>query len=307
MVGCEIALKPYQFCNLCEVNVNDITSNKELYDRVIAASFFGTLQAGFTDFHYLRPIWKKTTEEEALIGVGMTGIASGKVLNLNLESAAEWVKQENRRVSNLIGINEAARCTTIKPSGTTSCVLGTSSGIHAWHNNYYLRRVTLMKNDPLYTYLLLNHSELIENSIFKSNEAYAVIPQEAPEGSILRTESALDLLNRIYKFNKEWVKNGHRKGDNTNNVSATVSIKENEWEVVGEWMWDNKDIYNGISVLPYDNGTYKQAPFENCTKEDYEMRLKTLKNIDLTKVIELEDNVQFGENLACAGDNCQIL
>lgn len=307
MVGCEIALRPYQFCNLCEVNVSDIQSQEELNKRVEIAAFFGTLQAGFTDFHYLRSVWKKTTEEDALIGVGMTGIASGRVLNLDLKEAANIVKLENKRIAELIGINKAARTTTIKPSGTTSCVLGTSSGIHAWHNDYYIRRMRVMKNDPLYYYLFMYHPQLIEDDKLQShNTAIISIPQEAPEGSILRTESAMSLLERINKFNLEWVKEGHQKGDNTNNVSATVSIKADEWVSVGDWMWGNKHSYNGISVLPYDNGTYIQAPFENCTKEQFLELSKNLNEIDLTKVIEEDDNVNFTENLACGPDGCEI-
>jgi ribonucleoside-triphosphate reductase len=315
---CEIALRPYQFCNLCEVNVSDIQSQSDLNERVKIAAFFGTLQAGFTDFHYLRSIWKKTTEEDALIGVGMTGIASGKVLNLDLKQAANIVKLENKEIADLININQAARTTTIKPSGTTSCVLGTSSGIHAWHNDYYIRRIRVMKNDPLYYYLFMYHPQLIEDDKLQShNTAIISIPQEAPQGSILRTESAMDLLQRINKFNIEWVKEGHQKGDNTNNVSATVSIDKskiyefksfnlNEWEVVGDWMWYNKDSYNGISVLPYDNGSYIQAPFENCTKEKFLELSKNLNEIDLTKVIEEDDNVNFTENLACGPDGCEV-
>lgn len=303
---CEIALRPYSFCNLCEINVSDIQSQEDLNNRAKVAAFFGTLQAGFTDFHYLRSIWKQNTEKDALIGVGMTGIASGKVLNLNLSLAVEHIKLINEEISKLIGINIAARLTTVKPSGTTSCVLGTSSGIHAWHDQYYLRRITLLKTDPLYTYLKIYHDNLLEDSKLKSHEAYAVIPQEAPEGSILRTESALDLLNRIKKFNLEWVKYGHNKGDNTNNVSATVSLKNDEWLVAGEWMWDNKNTYNGISVLPFDGGTYTQAPFESCTKKVFDEMSKSLKEVDLSKVIEDDDYVNFGENLACAGDSCEI-
>jgi ribonucleoside-triphosphate reductase len=135
---CEIALRPYQFCNLCEVNVSDVTSQEDLNDRVKAASFIGTLQAGYTEFHYLREIWQETTEKDALIGVSMTGIGSAAVLQMDMKAAASIVKRENSRVAKLIGINKAARTTCVKPAGTTSLVLGTSSGIHAWHNDFIL-------------------------------------------------------------------------------------------------------------------------------------------------------------------------
>lgn len=304
---CEIALRPYQFCNLCEVNVSDVKDQDDLNNRVSVAAFFGTLQAGFTDFHYLRDIWKRTTEKDALIGVGMTGIASGKVLNLNLKEAAHVSKIVNEETAKRIGINSAARVTTVKPAGTTSCVLGASSGIHAWHNTYYLRRQRIGKNEALCQYFLKNHPELIEEDQMNSSQCIIAIPQSAPEGSIIRTESAIDLLNRVKKFNLEWVREGHRNGDNTNNVSATISLKKEDWLEVGEWMWKNKDIYNGLSVLPYDSGSYTQAPFEDISKEKYEELVKHLGDIDLTKVIEIEDETAQSAELSCAGTGCEII
>ena len=231
---CEIALRPYQFCNLCEVNVSDLQSQEDLNERVKAAAFIGTLQAGYTDFHYLREIWQETTEKDALIGVSMTGIGSGTVLGYDMEKAAQLVKKENTRVAKLIGINKAARCTTVKPAGTTSLALGTSSGIHAWHNDYYVRRIRVGKNESIYNYLVNNHPELIEDEYFRPHDTAVIsIPQKAPEGSILRTESPFDLLNRVKKIATEWVKPGHRKGSNTHNVSATISLKPEEWEAAG--------------------------------------------------------------------------
>ncbi len=304
---CEIALRPFQFCNLTEVNVSDIENETDITARVRVAAFFGTLQAGFTDFHYLRDIWKKTTEKDALIGVGMTGIASGKILNYDLSKLADAAKDENYKLASYIGINPAARVTTVKPSGTTSCVLGTSSGIHAWHNDYYIRRMRVMKNDPLYVYLKDNHPDMIEDDKLRSHDTAVIsIPQSAPEGSILRTEDVVDLLERVKRFNIDWVKAGHRKGDNTNNVSATISIKEHEWPMVGDWMWYNNTSFNGLSVLPYDGGTYVQAPFENCTKDEYEKMYNNLKDIDLTKVIELDDYTEHTQEAACAGGACEI-
>lgn len=304
---CEIALKPFQFCNLCEVNVSDVESQEDLNARAGAAAFFGTLQAGFTNFHYLREIWKTTTENEALIGVGMTGIASGTVMTLDLQEAAEVVKKTNLHISAKIKIDFAARCTTIKPSGTSSIVLGTSSGIHAWHNDYYLRRVRIGKNEALYEYLSNHHPELLEEDVLNSKQAIICIPQQAPEGSILRTENVMDLLERIRKFNTEWVRNGYRNGCNANNVSATVSIRESDWENVGEWMWENKASYNGLSVLPFDNGNYSQAPFEDIGKERFEELVKTLSEIDLSMVIEPDDTTDLQAEAACAGGACAIV
>lgn len=304
---CEIALRPFQFCNLCEVNASDIESQEDLNERTRVAAFIGTLQASYTNFHYLRDIWKKTTEKDALLGVGMTGIASGAVLNLDLKQAAKIAKEENIRVSEIIGINKAARTTTVKPSGTSSLVLGTSSGIHAWHNDFYIRRIRVGKNEAIYTYLSIYHPELVEDDFFKPTlQAVVSIPQRAPEGSIIRTEPVMDLLERVKKFNIEWVKAGHRKGANMNNVSATISIKQDEWAQVGEWMWNNRNTYNGLSVLPYDGHSYVQAPFEDITEEKYFEMVNHLHAIDLTKVIETDDHTNLMEQAACAGGACEI-
>ena len=304
---CEIALRPYQFCNLCEVNASDIESQEDLNNRVKAAAFIGTLQAGYTDFHYLREVWQQTTEKDALIGVSMTGIGSGTVLGYDMKKAAQVVKRENARVAKLIGINSAARCTTVKPAGTTSLALGTSSGIHAWHNDYYLRRIRVGKNESIYKYLLENHPLLVEDEFFRPHDTAVIsIPQKAPAGSILRTESPFQLLERIKKVAMDWVVPGHRKGSNTHNVSATVSLKPEEWEDAGEWMWVNRDSYNGLSVLPFDGGTYTQAPFEDIDEGTYINRLQHLKDINLEHVIETEDNTDLSGELACAGGACEI-
>tara|TARA_R100000664_G_scaffold13358_1_gene21375 strand:+ start:2759 stop:4615 length:1857 start_codon:yes stop_codon:yes gene_type:complete len=304
---CEIALRPYQFCNLCEVNVSDVNTQEEYEARVTAAAFIGTLQAGYTDFHYLRDVWRRNTEKDALIGVSMTGIASGKVLELDMKKAAQAVKKENKRAAALIGIKPANRTTCVKPAGTTSLTLGTSSGIHAWHNDFYIRRLRVGKNEPIYTYLTINHDNLVEDEYFRPHDTAVIsIPQKSPEGAITRTESALQLLRRVKGVSEEWVRNGHVRGQNTHNVSATISIKEAEWIDVGEWMWENRTSYNGLSVLPHDGGTYVQAPFEDCSKERYEALLEDLENIDLTKVVEMEDNTDLKGEVACGAGGCEV-
>jgi ribonucleoside-triphosphate reductase len=205
---------------------------------------------------------------------------------------------------------------------TSSLVLGCSSGIHGWHNDYYIRRIRVGKNESIYTYLQIHHPSLVEDEYFRPHDQAVIsIPQKAPENAIYRFEKPIELLERVKKFNIEWVREGHNDGENSNNVSVTVSIKKeygkrdengikplinNEWEEVGEWMWENREFFNGISVLPYDHGTYKQAPFENCTKEVYDEMLKSLKEIDLTKVIELEDNTDLKGEVACSGGQCEI-
>ena len=304
---CEIALRPFQFCNLCEVNVSDVIDQEDLNARVRAAAFIGTLQAGYTDFHYLRPIWQRTTEKDALLGIGMTGIGSGKVQKLDLKSAAKVSREENERVASIIDINKSARTTTIKPAGTSSLTLGCSSGIHAWHNDYYLRRVRVGKNEAIYTYLAVNHPELIEDEYFRPHDTAVIgVPQKAPDGSTLRSESPIQLLERVKWFNQNWIKPGHRTGMNTHNISVTISIREHEWDAVGNWMWENKDNFNGLSVLPYDGGTYIQAPFEDIDEEKFNKLSEALHDVNLSRVIETDDNTNLSGELACSGGSCEL-
>ena len=303
----EVSLRPLQFCNLTEINAGDIIDQDDFNNRARVASFIGTLQAGYTDFHYLRPAWKRTTEKEALLGVSLTGISSGIIFNLDIEHASKIVISENERVAKLIGINKAARTTVVKPAGTTSLVLGTSSGIHAWHNDYYIRRLRVGKNEAIYQYLSVYHPNLVEDEYFRPHDTAVIsIPQKAPEGSILRDESPITLLERIKTIHNLWIKPGHRSGSNTHNVSATISIKPEEWNTIGDWMWDNRKFYNGLSVLPYSDHTYIQAPFEDCSKERYEELLESLSSIDLSKIVELDDATNLTGELACVGGSCTI-
>ena len=310
---CEIGLRPYQFCNLTECNVSDVITQEDLEERAKAAAFLGTLQASYTDFHYLREIWSKTTEKDALLGVSMTGIASNKVSLLDIEHAAEMAKQENARVAEILGINKAARVTCIKPSGTASTVLGTSSGIHAWYGEYYIRRVTINKQEPVYPFLMNHAPEFMEDCEFNpENDAKFSIPIKAPTShngvkSTTRHETALDMLERIKRFSIRWVQRGHRSGTNTHNVSATVSIRDDEWDAVGEWMWMNRHYYNGLSVTPYDiTGSYRQIPFEEIDKKTYEDMESKFPSIDFSLLTENEDFTDFGGEIACAGGVCEI-
>ena len=303
----EIALRSFQFCNLCEVNVSDVETQQELNDRVSAAALIGTLQTSYTNFHYLRDIWRRTTEKDALLGIGMTGIGSGRVQTLNLEEAATLAVETNKYYAAEIGVNPAARITTVKPSGTTSCVLGTSSGVHAWHNNYYIRRIRVGKNEAIYAYLSIHHPELVEDDFFKpDSQAVISIPQRAPEGGILRHETSLDLLERVKDIYERWIIPGHNGGNNTHNVSCTVSVKDDEWDEVGKWMWENREYYNGMSVLPYFGGSYKQAPFEDIDEQTFEGMFIDLKEVDLSGVVEIIDNTNLTGELACAGGVCEV-
>ena len=304
---CEIALRPYQFCNLTEINASSVKDQEDLNDRVMAATFLGTLQASYTDFHYLREVWKETTEKDALLGVSMTGLASNKVNHLDITGAVYMAKAENARVAEIIGVNTAARLTCIKPSGTASCVLGSSSGIHAWHSPHYIRRIRVNKMEPIYNYLMLNHAELVVDDTYDTNGAIIEIPQKSPIGALTKEmEDSFSFLERVKTATMRWVNPGHSKGQNTHNVSATVYIKDADWDEVGEWMWLNRHFYNGLACFPYDETSYAQPPFEGINKKKYEKMMQSLKNVDLTKVFEYDDNTDFGNDPACGGGACEI-
>jgi len=303
----EIALKSKQFCNLTTINFSTVKDQKDLIARAKTATYLGTLQAGFTDFHYLGEEWIENCEEEALIGVSLTGIADGNnYKGYDWKSVSQAVVERNAKTAMAIGINSAARTTCIKPEGTTSLVCGSSSGIHARHAHYYIRRLRYEKSEPIAIYLSQNHPELITQDLQKPSGVVVEIPQKSPDRSVYRSESVFDLLERVKYFSEEWVKPGHLSGTNTHNVSCTISVKPDEWKGVGEWMWKNKDFYNGIAVLPYDDHSYVQPPFEDCTKEKYEKMMAALKRVDLTKIQETEDNTEQAESIACAGGACLI-
>lgn len=237
----------------------------------------------------------------------MTGIASGSVMSLDFAEGTENVKEENERVASIIGVNFAARYTCVKPAGTTSLVVGSSSGIHAWHNDYYVRRLRVNKNEAIYSYLSIFHNDILEDEFFSPDTtAIITIPQKAPDNAITRHESPIDLLERVKTISKNWIQPGHIKGQNSHNVSCTVTVKDGEWKEVGEWMWDNREYYNGLSVLPFDGGSYKQTPFEDCTEEDYNRMSKSLTEVDLSKVVEMSDNTDLKDQVACSGGACEI-
>tara|TARA_R110002050_G_scaffold164481_1_gene294557 strand:- start:17706 stop:19586 length:1881 start_codon:yes stop_codon:yes gene_type:complete len=304
---CEIALRPYQFCNLTECNVSNVEGQDDLNARVKAATFLGTLQASYTDFHYLRSIWKKTTEKDALLGVSMTGLASNKTSQLDITGSVQIAKEENKRVAKILGVNEAARLTCIKPSGTASCVLGTSSGIHAWHSPFYIRRIRVNNDEPIAMYLQANHPELMELDSFNPDGSCISIPQKAPINAITsKDEDVFSFLERVKDASLRWVRPGHENGQNTHNVSATVYINDGQWEEVGNWMWLNRHFYNGLSCFPFDEKAYPQPPFEACDEETYDKMMQSLNKLDLSNVIETNDSTDFGNNPACAGGACDI-
>jgi hypothetical protein len=299
-------------CNLTSVNQTGIKNKQDLINRVKAATFIGTLQASYTDFPYLRPIWKQNAEREALLGVSFTGIADvGSIVTEEwLKEACRASLETNETTAKLIGINPGARITTVKPEGSGSTVVGSSSGIHArWSKNTYLRRIRMVKDDALSNYLSDVIPGLVEDSVNEANTIVVTIPQRSPQTAIGREdESALDLLNRVVFYNKNWVHLGHRSGDNKNNVSCTISVKDHEWDPTREFMWENRNDYSGISLLPYEetNTTYKQLPFETCNEETYNKYMEMVKEVDLRSILEVDDNTSLRENLACSGGKCSI-
>jgi ribonucleoside-diphosphate reductase alpha chain len=304
----EIALQSNQFCNLTTTNLTGIKNEKDLGNRVYAAALLGTLQASYTEFPYLSERWKQVTEEEALIGCSFTGIADAVSLSsVNLQSMANHVRKVNETYARKLGINIAARTTAIKPEGTASCVLGSSSGIHARHDQYYLRRVRMNRDDELAKYLTRMCPELVEADLFSQTGVVVTIPQESPQGAVLRgNESAVALFERVKHYYENWVVPGHRSGDNTHNVSCTINYRPEEVEELREKLWTDRDSYAAVALLPASDTIYQQAPFEGCTEETFKKYDTMVKDIDLSKVMEMEDNTNRAEQLACSGGVCEI-
>jgi ribonucleoside-diphosphate reductase alpha chain len=307
----EIALQSNQFCNLTTTNLTGIKNEKDFDNRIYAASFLGTLQATYTDFPYLSERWKQVTEEEALIGCSFTGIADSSLLSgESLRNAARTVLDINAKYSKKLGINPAARATAIKPEGTASCVLGSSSGIHARHDQFYLRRVRMNRDDELAKYLMRVCPELVEADLFSQTGVVVTIPQESPAGAVLRNnESAIELFERVKLYYENWVVPGHRSGANTHNVSCTINYRPEETELLKVKLWEDRESYAAVALLPASDTIYQQAPFEGCDEATFHKFDAMVKDIDLTKVMEMEDNTNRAEQLACggAGGSCEII
>jgi len=308
----EITLNNKQFCNLTTMNVGTVESQEDFNNRARAAAIIGTLQASYTKFPFLSDGWEQQTEEERLLGVSMTGIASGAIDELDASEAAAHAVATNEYVADLLGISPAARVTAIKPEGTASLVAGTSSGIHAWHDRYYIRRMRYNKAEPIAKYLIekfgIDESPIVEQDVFSEHQIVVAIPQEAPEGAATREEGAAALLERVKRYHGEWIKAGNRYGGMPNNISATINVQDSEWDYVENWMWNNRYEYNGLSLLPYSDHTYQQAPFESCTREVFEFLRGEIgrANIDLREIDEVEDYTDLSGEVACAGGACEI-
>ncbi len=304
----EISLNPNQFCNLTEIDASYPHTQETLNAAAEAASFIGTLQASLTKFKYISQEWRTTTESEALLGVSMTGIASGNVDSLDLPEAVERIRQVNVSTAAALGINPAARLTCVKPSGTTSIVLGCSSGIHAWHAPHYIRRVRLRVDEPVAVYLKEHHPEIIEIDDEKPDQDIIVaVPIKAPRGAKFRTEDNLtSMLPRLERIYRDWVLPGHVSGEDRHNISCTLTVRDEEWADVLDWLWEKRDVYSGVTVYPAYDANYNQAPFEDITEEEYERMAARLHEVDFSKVVEREDLTVPEQEIACAGGACEI-
>jgi ribonucleoside-diphosphate reductase alpha chain len=306
----EISMPSRSFCNLTSVSVGDVADQADLEERVYYASVIGTLQASYTNFKYIHPQWKENAEKQALIGVSVTGLASHPDLSvLDFKKAAAVAVRANEETAKLIGINPAERVTTIKPDGTGALVLGTSSGVHPWHAKHYIRRLRINKLEPIYAYLAENFPDLMEDDYMKpDNNGVLSLVMRAPEGAVTRrNETALEFLERMKYMFENWIKPGHVRGDNYNNVSCTCNVKNHEWDEVREWMWENRENYTGISLLPYSDASYQQAPFEDTNEEVYKEFTAKHREFKLDKIKEEQNFVNFGAEAACSAGGCELV
>ena len=307
----EIILRPYQFCNLTEVVVRAEDTMDTLKEKVRVASILGTIQSTFTNFPYLRKVWKNNTEEERLLGVSLTGIMDNKmtagvgehnrnVLPGMLQRLREVAEEANRETAELLGIPASAAITCVKPSGTVSQLVNSASGIHARHSKYYIRTVRGDNKDPL-TQFLIDAGVPNEPDVTKpDNTTVFSFPVKAPEDCITRDDmTAIQALNLWQIYQDNWCE--HKP-------SVTISVKEDEWVDVGAWVYRNFDNISGISFLPYDGGSYKQAPYTTCTEEEYNKFLSKMpKSLNWDEMIEEDDLTTAAQELACSSGVCEVL
>lgn len=304
----EIILRPYQFCNLSEVVVRDSDTMEDLERKVRIATIIGTFQSTFTNFPYLRKIWQKNTEEERLLGVSLTGIYDSPLLNeyndLDLPKRLEHLKevaiQTNKEFSENLGIQQSVAITCVKPSGTVSQLTDAASGIHPRHDKYYIRRVRSDNKDPLTEFLKEAGVPHEPDVMRPASTTVFSFYKKSPEVAKLRENvSAIDHLNLWLIYQRHWCE--HKP-------SVTINVKENEWPTVGAWVWENFDEVSGISFLPYDGGTYRQAPYETIDQLTYDTEKHTIPNeINWNAMVEFDDNVEGVQTLACsASGGCEI-
>jgi ribonucleoside-diphosphate reductase alpha chain len=300
----EIILRPYQFCNLSEVVVRHDDDKQTLLRKVRLAAILGTIQSTFTKFPYLRKVWQRNTEEERLLGVSLTGIydnplltTQGDKLNELLTELREEARRANKEFAGLLGVPESAAITCVKPSGTVSQLVDAASGIHPRHSKFYIRRVRGDKKDPLTTFLI-EQGVPNEPCVYKPDQTIVFsFPQRAPAGIVRSDVTPIEHLELWLTYQREWCE--HKP-------SITVSVEEKDWPEVGAWTWKNFDEISGVSYLPYDGGTYRQAPYEECTEEDYENLKAKIPHIDWSQLKENTDNVEGAQMLACSAGVCEI-
>jgi ribonucleoside-diphosphate reductase alpha chain len=300
----EIILRPYQFCNLSEVVARHDDNRETLLRKVRLATILGTIQSTFTKFPYLRKVWQRNTEEERLLGVSITGIYDNKILctqgeelNALLRELRECARDTNKEWAAALGIPVSAAITCVKPSGTVSQLTDSASGIHPRHSKYYVRRVRGDKKDPL-SQFLVGQGVPAEDCVYKPTQTTVFsFPQRAPDGLTRSDITPIDHLGLWLTYQQQWCE--HKP-------SVTISVEEKDWPSVGAWTWDNFDEISGVSYLPYDGGTYRQAPYEECTEEEYESLKAKMPVIDWTQLVENTDNVEGAQMLACTAGVCEV-
>jgi ribonucleoside-diphosphate reductase alpha chain len=303
----EIILRPYQFCNLSSVIVRADDTVDTLKEKVAIATILGTFQSTLTNFPYLRKIWQTNTEDERLLGVSMTGILDNKFLNdaydtflpSRLEELKNVAVDTNKHLAAELGINPSAAITCVKPEGTVSQLTGTASGIHPQHSAYFIRRVRSDAKDPL-TAFLKESGFPWEPCVMKPESTVIFsFPMKTPEGARLREDlNAIEHLDLWLTFQRHWCE--HKP-------SVTISVNENEWPKVGAWTWENFDEITGVSYLPMDGGTYRQAPYESINEAEYDRLLVEMpQSIDWEQMKEVTDNVEGAQTLACTAGGCEI-
>jgi ribonucleoside-diphosphate reductase alpha chain len=299
----EIILRDKQFCNLTEVVVRQEDTESTLRNKVRLATILGTIQSTLTDFQFLSEDWKKNTEEERLLGVSLTGIMDCPLTSNPdphmLKGLRDYARRTNEELAAKLGIPASASITCVKPSGTVSQLVDSASGIHARHNDYYLRRIRMDKKDPIYQYLK-NKGVPVEDEVFRPDStAVFTFPMKAPEGAITRTDlTAIEQLDLWLIYQRHWCE--HKP-------SVTITVKDEEWPEVGAWVWKYFDEVSGVSFLPHSNHTYQQAPYEDITKSQYEELIKDIPtNITWEDFVEHDDNTEGAQTLACTGGSCEI-
>ena len=306
----EIILRNREFCNLSEVVVRANDTKYSLLNKVRLASILGTFQSTLTNFRYVSAAWKRNCEEERLLGVSLTGIMDSKITNgktslMSLPEVLQELKSvavdTNLKYSKELGINQSTAVTCIKPSGTVSQLTDSASGIHARHNPYYVRTVRGDKKDPL-TRMMMDEGFPVEDDVMNpSHTSVFSFPVKVDKNAVFRTDmSAIEQLELWKVYQENWCE--HKP-------SVTISVKEDEWLEVGAWVYKNFDFMSGVSFLPFSEHTYKQAPYQDCTKEEYEILLQRMpKKVEWQKLAEYEqtDMTIGAQELACAAGFCEI-